>query len=201
MTAIEVSRLAELETVISDGLVTFRAVGEALAAVRDEQLYLDTHRTFADYCRDRWGLSPASAYRRIGQAEDAKDLPPGEPARSQRQIASEKRTSRARDTVAPGVIDVTSTLTMVESDDEPSEPARPDTPKLNTILEVMRLLEPDIAGVLADRDQYEQLLRWARSFKDAYEIAHNIPKVTPKAGGKRNGSDVQTHFKQKHAVR
>lgn len=204
-------RLAELEQVIEGGIATFRAVGEALAAVRDEQLYLESHRTFADYCRDRWGLSPASAYRRIGQAEDARDLPEGAEARSQRQIARDKQASRARDTA---VIDVSSSLRMVEDDGPdagtvppgdlagerttlPAGPGRPDTPRLNAILDAMGWLEPDTAGVLADRDQYERLLRWARAFKDAYEVAHPPTKPAVQSNGK---AEVVPRFKQKHAA-
>ena len=32
------------------------AVGSALRDIRDEGLYTETHDTFEDYCRDRWGL-------------------------------------------------------------------------------------------------------------------------------------------------
>jgi phage N-6-adenine-methyltransferase len=48
------SRLAECEAVIERGLATFVEVGNALLEIRDDRLYRETHRTFEDYCRERW---------------------------------------------------------------------------------------------------------------------------------------------------
>ena len=48
---IEVARLAELELVIERGQKAFVAVGNALAEIRDQRLYRETHATFEAYCK------------------------------------------------------------------------------------------------------------------------------------------------------
>ncbi|MEA5605921.1 hypothetical protein [Nostoc sp. UHCC 0252] len=62
VTAVEVSELTEQE--ISDRLHLERKVeraffeaGKALAQLRDRRLYRSTHRTFEEYCRDRFGYT------------------------------------------------------------------------------------------------------------------------------------------------
>ena len=62
-------KLKECETVIERGLNTFVDVGNALAAIRDGKLYRETHGTFEDYCRDKWGFSRPRAYQFIEAAE------------------------------------------------------------------------------------------------------------------------------------
>lgn len=63
------SRLDQLEHVIERGLATFVEVGEALLAIRDERLYRETHATFEDYCRDRWGMTAPRAYQLMDAAK------------------------------------------------------------------------------------------------------------------------------------
>lgn len=75
--AIMPSRLALLETVIERGLATFVEVGEALLEIRDSRLYRDTHGSFEDYCRERWGFSESRASRLIAASEVARALPMG----------------------------------------------------------------------------------------------------------------------------
>ena len=53
---------------------TFWQVGEALAEVRDGKLYKETHGTFEDYCRERWGMSDSRARQLIGAAETVQNL-------------------------------------------------------------------------------------------------------------------------------
>ena len=65
LTESEVAELAGHERVIGAGLRTFVQVGEALARVRDGKLYRGTHRTFSDYCADRWGISDRQGRRLI----------------------------------------------------------------------------------------------------------------------------------------
>lgn len=60
--------LAACEEIIARGLAAFVEVGLALARVRDERLYRETHTTFEDYCRGRWGLSRTYAYDTINSA-------------------------------------------------------------------------------------------------------------------------------------
>lgn len=60
-----VSELAQHEAVIRDGLQTFVAVGNALAAIRDGKLYKETHKTFEDYCRQKWNMVASRARQLI----------------------------------------------------------------------------------------------------------------------------------------
>lgn len=71
---VETARLAELETVIERGLATFVDVGNALLAIRDARLYRQSHDTFEDYCRGRWGMSRPRAYQLIQAAEIGSNL-------------------------------------------------------------------------------------------------------------------------------
>ena len=68
--------LPELEAVIERGLTTFVEVGTALKEIRDRRLYRDSHNTFDTYCRERWRLSRAHAYRLIEAAEIGSQLSP-----------------------------------------------------------------------------------------------------------------------------
>lgn len=61
--------LFELERVIQHGINTFVQVGNALAEIRDRKLYRAEHRTFEDYCRDRWGFARNYANKMIAAAE------------------------------------------------------------------------------------------------------------------------------------
>jgi hypothetical protein len=65
----EVKRLTVLEGKIEKGLKTFFEVGRALVEINDKRLYRESHKTFADYCEDRWSLSRASAYRHMDAAK------------------------------------------------------------------------------------------------------------------------------------
>jgi phage N-6-adenine-methyltransferase len=69
MTTVVTTTLVECEAIIERGLGTFVEVGEALLAIRDERLYRDTHGTFEDYCRERWGFNRQRASQLIGAAE------------------------------------------------------------------------------------------------------------------------------------
>ncbi len=59
--------LTQCEKVIAQGLDTFVDVGRALMAIRDDKLYRASHKTFANYCQERWGFS----YRRAAQLIEA----------------------------------------------------------------------------------------------------------------------------------
>lgn len=61
----ERGRLAQLERTIERGLTTFIEVGSALVEIRDERLYRETHATFEEYCRERWGMARSRAYQLI----------------------------------------------------------------------------------------------------------------------------------------
>lgn len=79
MTTLEVDtlpRLSECETIIERGLSTFVEVGNALLEIRDSRLYRESHATFEDYCKGRWGMARANAYRLIEAAKAVADLSP-----------------------------------------------------------------------------------------------------------------------------
>ena len=67
----ELSRLANLERVIADGLGTFQAVGEALATIRDQKLYEGQYPSFEAYCEGRWGFKRSRASQFITAADTA----------------------------------------------------------------------------------------------------------------------------------
>ena len=76
LTAIEQGRLAVLEDVVERGLQTFFEVGLALAEIRGERLYRETHATFEAYLQERWDLSRAHGYRMIEAAAVSKVVSP-----------------------------------------------------------------------------------------------------------------------------
>lgn len=69
------------EKIIQSGLNTFVEVGTALLTMRDGKLYRETHRTFEDYCLERWGLAHSHVNRLMNAArimENLKTSPVGE---------------------------------------------------------------------------------------------------------------------------
>ena len=56
------------EKIIQSGLNTFYAVGIALSEIKNQQLFLATHKTWDDYCRERWGMASRTAYQAIKSA-------------------------------------------------------------------------------------------------------------------------------------
>lgn len=76
LTQAESLSLKAHEGVIERGLNTFVEVGNALAAIRNERLYRDSHKTFEAYCQERWGMSRPQAYRLIESAEVLSSLSP-----------------------------------------------------------------------------------------------------------------------------
>jgi len=82
----ERATLDALEVTIERGLKTFVTVGSALSVIRDRKLYRETHGTFDDYCRERWGMSRFYAHRTIDAAKVADNLlPMGNIPTSERQ--------------------------------------------------------------------------------------------------------------------
>lgn len=81
--AVVVRSLAECEAVIERGRRTFIEVGKALTEIRDQSLYRETHATFEDYCRERWGWTRRVGYQYIEAAQVAANVqlttqtPPG----------------------------------------------------------------------------------------------------------------------------
>lgn len=75
LTTTEAAALAREEITIRDGIESFKAVGLALARVRDGRLYRATHETFDAYCRERWDMDRTYAHRVIESAAIAAVLP------------------------------------------------------------------------------------------------------------------------------
>jgi hypothetical protein len=74
LTVPERDELAQCEAVIERGLANFMEVGQALLVVRDKKLYRLSHKTFAEYCSDRWQLGRAYAYQAMAAAEVTRNL-------------------------------------------------------------------------------------------------------------------------------
>lgn len=77
LSKIEATDLARCERVIREGLPTFRAVGEALAVIRDSRLYRTKYKTFAAYCDAAWGWTDRHARRLIVASKESKTGPTG----------------------------------------------------------------------------------------------------------------------------
>lgn len=67
-------RLGTLESTIQKGLTSFVEVGNALLAIRDEELYRLDYSTFEEYCRGRWGLSIRHSKRLMSAAETSREI-------------------------------------------------------------------------------------------------------------------------------
>ena len=76
LTKKEQAALATCEARIQQGWTTFVEVGNALAQIRDQRLYKETHPSFPAYCADRWQYGEAYATRLIGTAKLAQELLP-----------------------------------------------------------------------------------------------------------------------------
>jgi hypothetical protein len=50
--------------------------GCALVKIRDNGLYIQTHSTFREYCRDRWDLGKPHSHRLIGATKVVDNLSP-----------------------------------------------------------------------------------------------------------------------------
>lgn len=70
----ETDTLTTCERIIEAGKQTFLDVGIALLKIRDGRLYRATHKTFEEYCRQRWGWSRQRANQQIAAAEVVSNL-------------------------------------------------------------------------------------------------------------------------------
>ena len=77
LTQADTARLMELESVIERGRKTFIEVGYALAMIRDQRLYRQTHATFEAYCAEQWGWTRQRSYQLMNAASVVKLLPAG----------------------------------------------------------------------------------------------------------------------------
>jgi hypothetical protein len=67
-------RLAALEAIIERSPKSFVDVGEALAEIRGERMYLDSSSSFEEYCQARWGFSRIRAHQLIDAARMASTM-------------------------------------------------------------------------------------------------------------------------------
>lgn len=74
LSAMERSDLTHKEAVIERGLKTFVEVGEALAEIRDAELYREDYGTFEAYLEGRWGLSRGRGYQLIDASETTRQM-------------------------------------------------------------------------------------------------------------------------------
>lgn len=79
LTAKERLEFERLEGIVDEGLKSFWKAGDALREIRDGGFYRSTHPTFEEYCRDKWEISRAEAYRQIGAADVMRDIAEAEP--------------------------------------------------------------------------------------------------------------------------
>lgn len=70
--------LADLESTIAENLHSVALVAVALAAIHERALYKETHRSFAAYCLDRWGISESTAYRQLAVGKAVRDKTAGQ---------------------------------------------------------------------------------------------------------------------------
>lgn len=74
LTADERAQLRHYEGVIETAHRHFVAAAEALAEIRARRLYLQHHRTFEDYCKQRWGFGRVHGWRFVAAARVLADL-------------------------------------------------------------------------------------------------------------------------------
>lgn len=71
---IDAKRLRKLEGIIDRGMKSFVEVGNALAEIQRDNLYRETHKTFAAYVEDRFGFKKSRAYQLIEAASVADEM-------------------------------------------------------------------------------------------------------------------------------
>ena len=74
LTTIEQKEFTQLESTIEKHLSAFYEVGFALMQIRDNRYYRETHSTFEQYCKERWGFTKSRANQLISASEVADNL-------------------------------------------------------------------------------------------------------------------------------
>lgn len=69
LSEIEREQLDKAEIVITQNLITFTTAGAELQVIRDNRLYREKHKNWAEYCKERWGFSKSYADRLINAAK------------------------------------------------------------------------------------------------------------------------------------
>lgn len=117
-----VPSLAECEVVIERGQRTFREVGEALTAIRDNRLYLETHSTFEAYCRERWSMGRNYANKLIAATNLGTTVPIANErqARTLRVVKPEESIDPDLSRLWDRLVDVMDAIEALSSSDAPS---------------------------------------------------------------------------------
>jgi hypothetical protein len=68
------ARLEQLRSQVTHGLRNFVAAGEALAEIREKELYRCTHETFEKFCQATWNMTRQHAAQLIDAAVIARNL-------------------------------------------------------------------------------------------------------------------------------
>ena len=145
------------ETIIRKGVKTFVEVGTALKRIHEEQLYREAYSTFDAYCKDRWDMSRAHAYRLIESAKVVEDVsetgsaPEREsqarPLTKLRNVQARKEAwKNAQDSSSSGKVtakDVEASVERVQKEERSEESLEPDDGTDPTKLVVC----PDPAGI------------------------------------------------------
>src|SRR5262249_13730648 len=66
--------LVRCEAQMRQSLYGFLKMGSALLTIKNQRLYRKAHATFDDYCRERWQIGRAYAYRLMAAAEVVANL-------------------------------------------------------------------------------------------------------------------------------
>lgn len=147
LTPHEEQRFAALEQTVQDGLRDFQRTGQALAEIRDNGFYRETHADFESYLRDRWGFNLKQADRIIGAAVVARQLEPlGIETRHEKQASSFKPAVKIIEALEPEQQRLVSRLVeerrSAEGDDVPPwEDAA--APELKIMANVVQKLTPE----------------------------------------------------------
>lgn len=170
MSTIEPTRLARLEAVIEKGMRTFVEVGEALQEIRDSRLYRETHGTFEDYCRERWGFSRIHAFRLVQASQVSRALPTGNipnervarelaPLRDDPEALAAAWVAATEATPDPSPADVRRAVAHLRADGEPMPKTREWRRARDIEMEVSTVAARAIAcDEIADRAAIEYML-------------------------------------------
>lgn len=151
--------MANCESIIKDQLAIFYKVGEALATIRDQKLYRETHKTFEAYCQEKWSftrrhanhlISAFGVAMNLGTTGSQKaDLPDGE--RAARELASLQEPAQQK-----------------EAWERAKSKAGDKKPKARQVREAVREVKATAAGYSKDQYAADQ---WLIEQQKPYQLA------------------------------
>jgi hypothetical protein len=153
------ARLAELKTIVYQGMLVFYEVGKALIEIRDTALYkIEGYERFEDFCKTEFDISRPRAYQLIDAAETvdnlclpAVDIPSERAIRPLSKLSPEDQQSVWQDVVDSGE---KPTAKFVESKVAeylpPKEPRKASPPPEEPLTEEPEVEEPVEKLTLSD---------------------------------------------------